>query len=127
MARAATQVSIINLVVLIGFFTADIGLLAYTWLNVRSKCGSEAGKTIFFVLPTLLSGGLFVLRGMHSLSRTLPPKEPESNEVTDENLGVSPSYTTMMLVYGCSLLFVTVAALLFVINLNLSFITSHVR
>jgi len=119
MTPKTRRVSITEFVVLACVVITDIGLLLYTAMRVISHRGSEVGKPLLFLLPTLIFGGLFALFGVHSLNTTLQPDQPESDGITIESLRVSPTYTAMMLVYGSFLLLITVAGVLVVINLNL--------
>lgn len=81
--------------------------------------GSGLGRPMFFLLPTLVTGGLFVLAGIRSLNATLIPDPSDSDATCEENLRVSPRYSSAMLVYGTLLLLVTVAGSFVDINLVL--------
>ena len=106
--------------VLVVVVIIDIALLLYTALRVMSHRGIEVGKPLLFLLPTLILVGLFALFGIHSLNTTLRPGPPEGDGITIESLRVSPTYTAMMLIYGCLLLLITVAGGLVVIDLNIA-------
>jgi hypothetical protein len=120
MTPKARRVSMAEFAVLVAIVIIDIALLLYTALRVTSHRGIEVGKPLLFLLPTLILGGLFVLFGVHSLNTTLRPGLTEDDGITIESLRVSPTYTTMMLLYGCLLLLITVAGGLVVIDLNLA-------
>ena len=113
------RVSLVELLLLIGFTAIDIGLLLYTALREWLHHGSEFGRPIFFLLPTLVTGGLFVIAGIHSLNATLIPDPGDGDSICEENLRVSPRYSSAMLIYGTLLLLVAIAGSIVDINLVL--------
>jgi len=119
MRSGLRRVSLVELLLLICFTLIDIGLLLYTAFKEWLHHGSELGKPILFLLPTLVIGGLFVLAGMHSLNATLVPDPSDNDAISEDNLRVSPRYSSAMLVYGTLLLLATVAGSLIDINLVL--------
>ncbi len=109
-----------ELLLLICLTAIDIGILLYTAVKEWSHHGSEFGKPILFLLPTLVIGGLFVLAGIQSLNATLIPDSRDNEAVSEDNLRVSPRYSSAMVVYGTLLLLATFAGSLVVVNLALN-------
>ena len=96
-------------------FVADIGILLYTaWMHH----GARRDKSVLGLLPLLVLGGLFVIRGILSLNETWKLDASGAGDIREEDVSISRRYTATMLIYGVILLLAVIAGGLLVLNLN---------
>jgi hypothetical protein len=70
MKAAQPRTFLFDLILLVVCFLIDFALVLYTGVKLWSRVDPSLGKSMLFLLPSLVPGGLFIFFGIRPLIRT---------------------------------------------------------